>query len=443
MVGVTFMLSTWERARNGFPHSGLPAVTTTSRSTVISLFPGAMGLDLGFDREGFDLRVVVDSDHWAVETIKANRCRLHKFPEIIEDDIQNVTSHRILEKAGLENGKATVLIGAPPCEPHSTAGKRNGGGDSRADTIFDFIRIINETKPLVFCMEEVKGFLSSSKKHRDFYDRVAMDPKALDPEERPGSFFTEVMEEFRKTGYNLSFDENNPKEWVLNAADYGVPQKRERFILIGVREGPPVSLPVPTHGSNSCNARPRLTLGDVLPLLRDQEHQYLPFPTGWSRFLKEVPQGGCWKDLSLDAQREAMGGAFDDPNDPRTRGKKGGRTGFFRRLAWDQPSPTLVDRPTTKACCLCHPDELRPLSIQEYACIQGFPVDWVFRGPKNNHRKFLGKVYELIGQATPVPLSIAIASTISDWLAQNGPDNSANIEALQMSLPILREAPAK
>ena len=159
----------------------LRAVTATLQRTLISLFPGAMGLDIGFDREGFDGRVAVENDHWAVETIKANECRLRRLPEIIEDDIHAVTSDTILERAGLQRGEATVLIGAPPCEPHSTAGRRNGGGDSRADTIFDFIRIINETKPLVFCMEEVKGFLSSSKKHMGFYERVAMDPGSGGP----------------------------------------------------------------------------------------------------------------------------------------------------------------------------------------------------------------------------------------------------------------------
>ena len=410
----------------------------SSRPTVISLFPGAMGLDLGFDREGFDLRVAVDNDHWAVETMKANKCRLHRLPEIIEDDIHVVSGDEILEKAGLNKEEPTVLIGAPPCEPHSTAGRRNGGGDSRADTIFDFIRVINETKPLVFCMEEVKGFLSSSKKHLGFYDRVAMDPEAVDPDGRPGSFFWEVMEEFKKTGYNLSFDEGNPKRCVLNAADHGAPQKRDRFILIGVREGPPISLPIPTHGPNSCEDRPRLTLGDVFPAIQDQEHHYLPFPTAWSRFLEMVPAGGCWKDLPTDVQREAMGGAFDNPDDPRTKGKKGGRTGFFRRLSWDAPSPTLVDRPTTKACCLCHPKELRPLSIQEYACIQGFPPDWVFKGPDKNHRAYLGKVYELIGQATPVPLSRAIASAVSNWLTQDESIQD-NVRDLQMPLPIQGE----
>ena len=356
----------------------------TSQKTVISLFPGAMGLDLGFDREGFNVKVAVENDRWAVETIKANARSLRGLPEIIEADIQDVTADRILETAGLEKGETTVLIGAPPCEPHSTAGRRNGGDDSRANTIFDFIRVINETQPLVFCMEEVKGFLSSSKKHLDFYDRIAMDPKAVEPDGKPGSFFSYVMEEFKNTGYNLSFDENNPKQWILNAADYGVPQKRERFILIGVREGPPVLLPKPTHGPNSRKALPHLTMRDVRTALQNQDPEYLPFPSAWSRFLEMVPQGGCWKNLPPDVQREAMGGAFDNPENPRTKGKKGGRTGFFRRLSWDAPSPTLVDRPTTKACCLCHPDELRPLSVQEYACIQGFPTDWSSRDQKTH-----------------------------------------------------------
>ena len=408
----------------------LANVNAARQKTVISLFPGAMGLDLGFDRAGFDVRVAVENDHWAVETIRANAPRLRTLPEIIEADIREVGADVILQKAGLDKGEATVLIGAPPCEPHSTAGRRNGGGDSRADTIFDFIRIINETKPLVFCMEEVKGFLSSSKKHLNFYDRIAMDSKKLKPDEKPGSFFSYVMEEFKKTGYQLSFDEGNPKECVLNAADFGVPQKRERFILIGVREGSPITPPYPTHGPESCMVLPYLTLESIRTDIHNQDHQYLNFPAAWSRFLKLVPPGGCWRDLPRDVQREAMGGAFDDPDDPRTKGKKGGRTGFFRRLSWDAPSPTLVDRPTTKACCLCHPDELRPLSVQEYARIQGFPIDWVFKGP-DNPRTHLSKVYELIGQATPVPLSRAIASTIIDWLAQN-----SNLTPAISALPV-------
>ena len=146
-----------------------------------------------------------------------------------------------------------------------------------------------------------------------------MNPNTVDPEVKPGSFFSEVMEEFKRTGYRLSFEEDNSKKCVLNAANYGTPQNRERFILIGVREGPPVTLPKASHGPNG--SRAHLTLGDVLPGLSVQDHQYLPFPA-WSRFLASVPPGGCWKDLPPEVQREAMGGAFDNPDDARTRGKR-------------------------------------------------------------------------------------------------------------------------
>ena len=190
-------------------------------------------------------------------------------------------------------------MGAPPCEPHSTAGKRNGGADSRADTIFDFIRLINETKPLVFCMEEVKGFLSSSKKHLGFYERVAMSRDSVNPESRPGSFFREVMDEFEKTGYAITFDENAPKRSVLNAADYGTPQRRERFILVGVREGPPVVLPRPSHGPNSvggtalCHLRPSV-VQSAMPTPQISAISFLgPLPERYSarRVLEESSSG--------------------------------------------------------------------------------------------------------------------------------------------------------
>ena len=242
---------------------GEPTVTETSKGTVISLLRGAMGLDLAFDDRG-DIKVTSKMTIGLLRRLKPMGTASVDF--LKSSKTTSITSPlTVLEKAGLGRGEATVVIGAPPCEPHSTAGKRNGGGDSRADTIYDFIRIIEETRPLVFCMEEVKGFLSSSKKHLGFYDRVAMNPKAVAADWKPGSFFLEVMEAFKSTGYKLSLDENNPKASVLNAADYGVPQKRERFILIGVREGAPVPLPSPTHGPNGCKAKPHLTLGDARP----------------------------------------------------------------------------------------------------------------------------------------------------------------------------------
>ena len=382
--------------------------------TVISLFTGAMGLDLGLDREGFQVRIALDEDPWAIETVKVNRSKL-QYPdvEVICDAVGNVSTGTMLEKARLNVGEATVCSGAPPCEPYSTAGKRNGQQDHRADTIIQFIRVIEEARPQYFVLEEVKGFLSAAKKHVSFYDRVGMGPDELEPEEKLGSLFKELMAAFISTGYALSYDPDDPKASVLDAADFGAPQHRQRFILIGAREGPTPVLPSPTHGPHG--TQEWVTLHAALDDLDDSCPQYPDFPSTWGRYLESVPPGGCWRDLPPHLQREALGGAYDDPDNPRTRGKKGGRTGFLRRLSWQRPSPTLVDRPNTRACCLCHPDETRPLSLKEYARLQGFPDDWEFVGPEKP-QDHLKVAYRLVGQATPVRLAQAVADTIKAHL---------------------------
>ena len=394
---------------------------TNTIGTTISLFTGAMGLDLGFESEGFETRVVVESDPFAVKTIEANR---PSIPVITRESgkqknppasIEDVSTEELLLKAGLGVGEATVLLGAPPCEPYSTAGRRNGKADHRADGIFHFIRVIREAQPRFFVMEEVASFLSAAIRHISFYDRIAMPEADLAPEERLGSFFNEVMLIFQDTGYKLSFDWNNPKESILNAANFGVAQNRKRFILIGSREGPAVRLPA---RETVC---PK-TLGEVLDEVGDTSPEYKSFSKVWGKYLKLVPAGGCWRNLPKDLQRIVLGGAYDDPSDLRKKGKRGGRTGFMRRLDRNKPAPTLVDSPTTKAACLCHPDEDRPLSVREYAALQGFPSDWVFEGS-------IATKYRLIGQATPVPLAQAIAREIKK-LIQAG-NRTRSIEYIQ------------
>lgn len=373
---------------------------------MISLFSGAMGLDLGFELEGFETKVIVESDRAAVNTIKANRPHV---PVIMRDaggrgkrpaSIEEVPTEEILKAAGLGVKEATILIGAPPCEPYSTAGRRNGKADHRADGIFEFIRVIKEAQPQFFVLEEVDSFLSAAIRHIPFYDRINKDQSDLVPEERLGSFFNEVMAQFFETGYSLSLDPNNPKGSVLNAADFGVAQKRKRFILIGRRQGTAVVLPSPK------TVEPK-TLGQLLDEITDPAPEYKDFPNAWGQHLPLVPQGGCWRALPKEIQKTVLGGAYDSLDNPLTKGKKGGRTGFMRRLSRAAPAPTLVDSPTTKAACMCHPDQNRPLSIREYAALQGFPPSWIFKGSTAAR-------YRLIGQATPVPLAQAIARALKN-----------------------------
>src|SRR3990172_6375499 len=181
--------------------------------TVISLFTGAMGLDLGFERAGFQVRVALEKDPRAVKTIGANRPSI----PVIDRDISEVATDEILEKAGLQVGETTVITGGPPCEPFSTAGRRRSMQDRRATAVLEFIRVIEEAKPHAFVFEQVPGFLRAAKRHISFYERGRKREEELAPEERLGSAFEDVMAGFKASGYALSFDSDCPGSCVLNA----------------------------------------------------------------------------------------------------------------------------------------------------------------------------------------------------------------------------------
>ena len=391
-----------------------------TKPTVISLFTGGMGLDLGFENQGFAVKVALDNDAAVEATIRTNG---RSFP-VLTGNVSDVTTADLLKSAGLPVGGATVVTGAPPCEPFSTAGARNGFRDHRASAVHSFVRIVRESRPEYFAFEEVPGFLRAAKQHISFYRRSRMRDDEIHPDFRLGSAFDEVLKEIQDLGYRLSFDPENPKASLLNSADYGVPQKRIRFVLIGAREGLAIELPKPSHGAPDSKEvqegvrRPWPTLRDALRGLDSEGDEYVNFPEKWGQYLHLVPEGGCWRDLPEHLHAVVLGGAYDDGTDPMTAGMKGGRTGYLRRLSWDKPAPTLVDRPTNKANCLCHPDETRPLSVKEYARIQGFGDDWIFSGA-------LSQRYRLIGQATPIRLAAAIAAKILEHQMGNPRSNGS------------------
>ena len=386
--------------------------------TIVSLFTGAMGLDLGFEKHGFEVKVALDNDIAVEATIRAN----HRIMPVVTRNLSDVGTTTLLEFAGLKVGEPTVVTGAPPCEPFTTAGARNGFRDHRANAIHEFIRVVKESRPQYFVFEEVPGFLRAAKIHMSFYERAKMKDDEIDADARLGSAFEEVMQDFQSLGYHLSFNPNNPKSSLLNSADYGSPQKRIRFVLIGALHGLPITLPGPTHAAPDSTAvsvgdrLPWATLRDALEGLDSDCDEWVTFPEKWGQYLHRVPPGGCWRDLPTELHPVVLGGAHDDGTDPITAGMKGGRTGFLRRLSWDRPSPTLVDRPTNKANCLCHPDETRPISVKEYARIQGFDDHWKFSGT-------LSQRYRLIGQATPIHLSAAVAAKIVEHRIGNAPEN--------------------
>ena len=364
-------------------------------------------MDLGFEAAKFETVYANDITKFAYNTIKKNKpdigCHLRDIGEIESDEIK--------KEAGIK-GSPDVIIGGPPCQSFSTAGMRRGLEDKRGIALLEFIRVINELQPKFFVFENVPGLLSIAKKNIGFYERVAMDKSKIPSESKGGSLFKEILEEFHSLkGYKIS------EPTILNAADYGVAQKRKRLILIGSRVINPDKI-MDKIKQSTTHADPKIadeqgkkkwrTLQDEIGKLKEKNPENTNFSASWKKYLKHVEPGGCWKDIPEKLQKEAMGGAANS-NDPKRKGKQGGRTGFYRRLAWDRPAPTLVTSPSQLATCICHPDEDRPLTVKEYAMIQGFPDKHEFVGS-------ISQKYRMIGEAVPVKLAQVIAKTIHEEL---------------------------
>lgn len=353
------------------------------------MFSGALGLDLGLEKAGFNIRVCVELDDKAVESIKINRPRL----PVIHDDINLVSTQQILEKAGLTAEEVTLVAGGPPCQAFSTAGRRKAFNDPRGALISQFIRVVREIRPKMFLMENVRGILSAAIKHRPIKYR-GKDYPPLSEEEQRGSVFRLIISDFESLGYNVTYK-------LVNAADYGVPQKRERVIIVGSRIGSDFVFPKPTHSKKpSGDLKPWVTLREALKDLDDPNPEYLSYSGERLSFLKLVPPGGNWRSLPKELQPIAMGGAFKSG---------GGKVGYYRRLSFDEPSPTVTTSPHQKATDMCHPTEDRPLSVKEYARIQQFPDDWYFAGNTSDK-------YRLIGNAVPVGLGYAMGKALIEYL---------------------------
>ena len=346
---------------------------------VISLFSGAMGLDIGLSEAGLNIVIGQDFDPTCVATMRANG---HK---VLGGDIREIEPTDLLEQTGLKQGEPFLICGGPPCQPFSTAGKRMGINDPRGSLFMDFIRMIDYIRPRFFIMENVKGIMSAPLKHVPLSERDKNDPN-----QNLGTVLDVILSEFRKLGYKTVYG-------ILDAVNYGVPQFRERFVLIGSRDNENIFLPIPTHFQMHQEAAYRWqTLGNAIRDLENNPGEYAAFSSDRLEYLRLVPEGGNWRNLPFELQQKAMGGAYKSG---------GGKVGFFRRLSYNQPSPTLVTSPEQKATMMCHPRQDRPLSIQEYARIQQFPDNWVFMGTS-------AAKYRQIGNAVPVGLALALGHAI-------------------------------
>lgn len=323
----------------------------------IELFAGAGGLALGAEKAGFDTHALIEIDKDAVDTLKLNRPSWN----IICDDIANLSTQNLNDFFNLDIGELDLLSGGAPCQSFSYAGKRLGLDDARGTLFYHFAVFLNQLQPKTFLFENVRGLLTHNN----------------------GSTYKTILRIFKQSGYTV-------KKQVLNAWNYGVAQKRERLITIGIR--------------NDLTGKIKINFPEPYsykPVLRDILHD-VPKSEGvqYSEYKRKifelVPPGGYWRDIPENIAKEYMKSCWN---------MGGGRTGILRRMSLDEPSLTVLTSPSQKQTDRCHPIEHRPFNIRENARCQGFPDDWKFCGS-------IGSKYKQVGNAVPVTLAYEISKEI-------------------------------
>lgn len=329
----------------------------------ISLFSGAMGLDLGLEAAGIHIIGCVEKDTAAVATIRLNRPGI----PVISTDIFDVTGEKILEDFNINKPDIDLVVGGPPCQAFSVIGKRRGLDDKNGHLVFEFIRIVKELKPKAFLMENVRGMLSMS----------------LHRKTKNGLLYDEINKQFNELGYRVD-------AFVVNSVNYGAPQIRERVFLIGNRLGLKAVFPPPSHSDKPQeNQKKWITLGQAIGNgFIDPDSTIMDFSPRKKKYLNHIPPGGNWRCMPIDIQKESMGKSWY---------LKGGRSAYWRRLSFDYPAPTVVTMPNHAGTSMCHPKEIRALTAGECAKIQTFPPDWKFSGSPSEK-------YRQIGNAVPVVL---------------------------------------
>jgi len=328
----------------------------------VELFAGAGGLALGLEQAGFTSQGVLEINKHAAATLRANRPNWN----VIEEDIQKVSQTGIKEYLNTDE-EIDLLSGGYPCQSFSYAGKRLGLADTRGTLFNDFALILKELKPKMFFAENVKGLTTHDQ----------------------GKTLETMINVFEEVGYHVSYK-------VLSALDYGVAQKRNRIIIIGIRNdiyqavGEEFEFPTPYEK--------QLVLKDVLKNVPDSPCG--KYNDAKKEVMKLVNPGGCWRDLPEDVAKDYMKGSYYSG---------GGRTGIARKLSWEEPGLTVLCSPSQKQTERCHPNELRPFSVRENARIQSFPDEWEFTGS-------ISEQYRQIGNAVPVNLAKEVGLSIIDYL---------------------------
>lgn len=341
--------SNWEVEHAKIPHKSYK---------LLELFAGCGGLALGMKRAGFESIMISDFDKHCCNTLKANNLNWN----VIESDICDIDFT-------IYKGNVDILTGGFPCQPFSYAGNQKGFNDARGSAFFEFARAIKEVEPSVVLIENVKGLVTSD----------------------GGKTLEVIIKTLTDLGYSIK------ENYVYKAMLYKVPQKRERLIIVAVKNSLSHNLQYkrPSVYNRVLSVKDALKKGVMynvdVPQSKGQQYSEKK-----KEVLSLIPQGGYWKDLPVSIQKEYLMGSYY---------LSGGKTGIARRLSWLEPSLTLTCSPSQKQTERCHPDETRPLTIREYARIQSFPDEWLFTGSVSSQ-------YKQIGNAVPPNLAEAIGRAL-------------------------------
>lgn len=344
----------------------------------IDLFSGAGGMSLGALSAGIDVQLVIESDKHAAATYTSNH--QPKFG-IFNDDIRRFKMKKPIER----EKEGLVVFGGPPCQGFSTSNQRTRSLENENNWLFrEFIRVVREYQPDNFVFENVRGIL----------------------ETEGGVFVEEIMDEFEKIGYTVTAD-------LLQAAEFGVPQRRSRFFIVGSLDGKSYKFPRPTHKKPISVAK---AIRD-LPILRNGAAEDLvryskPACNVYAKKLREklnVCSGHLVtrnNDLILERYRHIPPGGNWEKIPSRLMKNYADRsrchTGIYRRLSMDEPSVVIGNY---RKNMLIHPTQDRGLSVREAARLQSFPDSFVFSGS-------IGFQQQQVGNAVPPLLAEAVFKSL-------------------------------
>lgn len=343
----------------------------TEMPTAIELFSGCGGLSTGLTHAGFTILSAVEINDVAAQSYRANHRNVHLHVE----DVCKITATSLLRENNLRVGELDLLAGCSPCQGFSRLRKgESGRNDPRNKLVFEYLRLVRGLRPKTILMENVPGIITT---------------------EYGNEIFDIVKEELEKLGYSVDYK-------VINVADYGVPQFRKRFVLLGSRyRRHPIHLPPETHASprhnQAAGKQPwrtvRQAFENLAPLQNGQTDPNNPLHTCSAngelnmRRIRAVPHDGGSRnafppDLVLDCHLRYPNGYRD----------------VYGRMCWDKPSPTITGGCTNiTRGRFVHPEEDRGISLLEAARLQTFPDDYVFCGN-------FGEKSLQIGNAVPVRL---------------------------------------